>query len=357
MNQPDLGSPGTTSSQPSVSQDEIDAILLGIGSLAHAPLPVQEDVQPFDLQALPHLQPGLLPGLDVVNLRFARYLGSSLQAWLGRDAQVQPAQVQQLPFAAAVGSLPAGAHCATLQWSGHHLTGTRNRAQSTAVCLEALLVIEPALAFSAIDLALGGSAQIQAFPLAQARSPVAQRLLRQLADVVARAGGQAWAGLLGPQCKVGQIESASQPLHIATDAERMVVSHFQIKLGDQSGGMAFWYPWFTLEPLASALRNPSAGDFVHRSTSANAHWAARLATRLEDVHLPLVARWRSHSHSLAQLAQLNVGDFISLDGYPSLYAAGNGASGSGANAADTGLLSGLLRSAQGQTALQVERLL
>ena len=343
------------SQMDAVSQDEIDAILLGIGSLAPGTLPEQDDVQPFDVQALAHLQRGPLPGLDVVNLRFARYLRSGLQAWLGRDAQVQPAPVHQLPFAAMQASLPAGAHCTTLEWSGQLPSGAPSQTQGASMRLEALLVVEPALAFSTIDLALGGSAQIPAFHLAPAPSPVGQRLLCQLANVVAHAGGQAWAGMLGLQCKVEQVEPVSPPLHIATDAERMVASHFQIKLGDQVGGLAFWYPWLTLAPLAAALRNPSAGDFVHPATGANAHWAAQLATRLQEVRLPLVARWRGHSHSMAQAARLAVGDIISLDGHPGLYAAAEDASEFDTNAVHAALLGGSLRTAQGQTALQVER--
>ena len=344
---------GSTGGTQTVSQDEIDAILLGIGSLDSGPLPDQADAQTFDLQALPHVRRGPLPGLDVVNLRFARYLHSGLMAWLGREVHVLPAPVQQLPFIAALANLPTNKQCFTLQWSGELPVGTQNRQQSRSLRLEALLVVEPALAFSAIDLALGGSAQIQAFNLAQAPSPVGQRLLRQLAATAAQAGAQAWAGLLGQQCKVELVEPTGQPMHIATDNERVVASPIQIKLGDQAGGLTFFYPWFTLEPLAAALRNPSAGDFVNPLTKANANWAAQLVKRLNDVHLPLAARWQCQSTTLAQVAQLNVGDFISLDGTPVLHAQKDPVQD---GAGDEALLTGILRNVHGQTALQVERL-
>ena len=331
-----------------VSQDEIDAILLGIGSLANDDLPLQTQTQPFDWQQLEHFSRSKLPGLDVVNARFARYLRDSLQRWWGCDVQVQAQALRQVPYNVALSTLPATARCASLQLT----TALANLPPNlpfdsghSSPRLQAVLVVDAALAFTAVDLALGGSAQVQAFNLTQAASPASQRLVAHLMYVLGQASCSAWRGWLGAETRLEGTAPLSRPLHTATASERMFVSSFQIQVGDHSGLVEIWYAWSDLEPLATLLANATAGDFVQSGIAHNAGWPRRMAVRLQNVRLPLAARWTSRPFSLAQLAGLGLGDVISLQGQPDIVVPGQGAA----------LLNGNLIANHGQTALQVER--
>ncbi len=307
-----------------VSQDEMDALMQGLGA-ADAALDAAEstaqghrfdrtpqDVQPFDLARLPHLSTSSLPGLDAMHQRLARLLAGQLYETLGAEVQVAPGALGVRRYGDCALASADDAHASLV--SVARLPG------------QGLLLLDRALVHAWIDLLYGGGTfgppkprddKKSAFPKISA---IGHRAVSRLVQQVASAYAQVWQALeITPLARPARMAGLTAP-----DA-RVFVCPFHLTLGPlQVGlqaGFEVWLPHAMLEPLLPAWRQPVSDPPARR----NFDWQQRLAQSLQTVSVHLQARWRMPDTPLHRVAALRPGDVLSLKGMPQLDDVASGA--------------------------------
>ena len=310
--------PPSVSRRELVSQDEMDALMQGLGeadaALDAAPFGASgqrfdaADVQAFDPGRLPHLSPGQLPGLDAMHQRLARLLAGQLYETLGVDVQVQ-------------------AQTLALQRYGDCALASSDDAHASLVSVPALhgqgvLLLDSTLVHAWIDLLYGGGSfgppkprddKKSAFPRISA---IGHRAVSRLVQQLAASYAQVWQALeITPMARPARMAGVAAP-----DA-RVYVCPFHLTLGPLQAGFQVWLPHAMLEPLLPAWRQ-AVNDPPARH---NLDWQQRLARSLQRVSVQLQARWRLPDTPLHHVASLRPGDVISLKGLPQLDDAASGA--------------------------------
>ncbi len=300
-----------------VSQDEMDALMQGLGE-ADAALDAAQstaesayhgqrfdhthpDVQPFDLARLPHLSTSSLPGLDAMHQRLARLLAGQLYETLGAEVQVAPGALGLRRYGDCALASADDAHASLV--SVARLPG------------QGLLLLDSALVHAWIDLLYGGGTfgppkprddKKSAFPKISA---IGHRAVSRLVQQVASAYAQVWQALeITPLARPARMAGLTAP-----DA-RVFVCPFHLTLGSLQAGFEVWLPHAMLEPLLPTWRQPVSDPPARR----NLEWQQRLAQSLQTVSVHLQARWRLPDTPLHRVAALRPGDVLSLKGLPQL---------------------------------------
>ncbi len=279
-----------------LSPDEMDALLQGLGSLDSAAQGQAEpgEAQAFDLALLHRVVRGPWPVLDVVSARLARHLQASLFDWLERDIAVAAAIVSSQRYQDFVDTMPG--HSSGCLMSFKPLPG------------KVLALVEPALAFALVDVLHGGQARavggIEDRPLSALGRVALQPLLQMLAEGL----NQAWRGVYPLVAWREQAVHRVRHAHVATPQDRVCVASFELQVGDIFGGLHLCMPRATLDAMGPLLTARTPGDFVER----DARWPRLLAQELQAVEVDLKAQFASVAATLASVLALKAGDFIEL---------------------------------------------
>ena len=297
-----------------VSQDEMDALMQGLGA-ADAALDAAQamesgapgqrfdapGVHEFDFGRLPQLTLSSLPGLDAMHQRLARLLAGQLYETLSAEVQVTPGKLALRRYGDCALASADDAHASLVSVAG--LPG------------QGLLLLENTLVHAWIDLLYGGGTfgppkprddKKSAFPKISA---IGHRAVSRLVQHVASAYGQVWQAMdITPLARPARMAGLAAP-----DA-RVYVCPFHITLGPLQAGFELWLPHAMLEALLPPWRQPVADSPSQR----NLQWPQRLAQSLQHVSVQLQARWRLADTPLHRVATLRPGDVISLKGLPQL---------------------------------------
>ncbi len=127
-----------------LGQDEIDALMNGIdsGEVPTEAPPARGEARPHDFTRYGRIVRGRMPTLEMINDRFGRLLRGSLYNELRRAAVISVGSVQIAKFADYVRTL--------------HLPTSLNLVKFSPLRGTALIILDPTLVFSLIDIYFGG---------------------------------------------------------------------------------------------------------------------------------------------------------------------------------------------------------
>jgi flagellar motor switch protein FliM len=155
------------SAQDILGQDEIDALIEGAKPVAPAePAPAEGEARGYDFGRSARIVRGRMPALEMVNDRFARLFRTTLYNLLRRAAVVAPAALQFVKFGDYVNRLKLPTSLNLCQFAPLRGTG--------------LLVLDPNLVFSIVDIFFGGKgrqAQIEGREFSATENNVIRNLL------------------------------------------------------------------------------------------------------------------------------------------------------------------------------------
>ncbi len=182
-----------------LSQDEIDALLHGVGSGdvdtdADAGLPGGE-AQHYDFTSQDRIVRGRMPTLEMINERFARHFRISLFNMLRRSAEISVGGVQMLKFAEYVHSLfvPTSLNLVKVK----PLRGT------------ALFVVDPKLVFLVVDNFFGGDGRFHTKIEGREFTPTEVRVIQMVLQLAFRDLREAWSPVM--QVEFDYINSEVNP--------------------------------------------------------------------------------------------------------------------------------------------------
>lgn len=282
-----------------LSQDEIDALLHGVGSgdvetEADAG-PADGSAQSYDFTSQDRIVRGRLPTLEMINERFARHFRISLFNMLRRSAEISVGGVQMMKFAEYVHSLfvPTSLNLTRVQ----PLRGT------------ALFVIDPKLVFTVVDNFFGGDgrfhAKIEGREFTPTENRVIQMMLHQAYDDLC----EAWSPVMPVTFEYLNSEVNPQFANIVSPTEVIVVSSFHIELDGGGGDLHVTMPYSMVEPIREQLDTGLQSDRSERDD----RWTQSLQDEMKGAEVELSSTLLETSLTLRQVLELEPGDVISVD--------------------------------------------
>lgn len=282
-----------------LSQEEIDALLHGVGS---GDIDTESDAgladgeaQSYDFNSQDRIVRGRMPTLEMINERFARHFRISLFNMLRRTAEISVGGVQMLKFSEYVHSLfvPTSLNLVKV----NPLRGT------------GLFVFDPKLVFIVVDNYFGGDGRFPTKIEGREFTPTEQRVIHRILQQAFSDLHQAWKPVLPVEFEYLNSEVNPQFANIVSPTEVVVVSTFHIELEGGGGTLHVTLPYSMVEPIRDLL---DAGVQSDRS-EVDDRWRLAIREEMKGATVELSSMLTETTISLRELLRLKAGDVIPVD--------------------------------------------
>lgn len=279
-----------------LSQEEVDALLKGVsGEEAGAAPAADEGVRAYNIGKQERIVRGRMPTLEIINDRFARLLRVGLFNLMRRSPEISVSPVKMVKFSEFVRNLVVPTNLNVVQM--RPLRGS------------CLFVFDPSLVFAVVDTLFGGDGRFHTRVEGRDFTPTEQRIIQKMLAVVFEEMQKSWAPVHKVNFEYVRSEMHTQFANVATPSEIVVVTAFNVELGDASGVLHVCIPYSTIEPIRDVLYSPMQGD----SFEPDRRWVRMLSKQVQLAEVDLVAQFTRLPVRLQQLMRLRVGDMIDLE--------------------------------------------
>ncbi|MEZ5542620.1 MAG: flagellar motor switch protein FliM [Pseudomonadota bacterium] len=277
-----------------LSEEEVDALMEGVASgevAGAAPAPAGE-VQPYDLTDQDHIVRGQLPVLEKINTRFVKQLADGLEQMLQRSLEITEEGLQTVRTMDYIHSLglPVSLNFISIA----PLTG------------EALVVLDPALVFSIVDIYFGGTGKYRNQMIGREFTPTESRIIQLVLNQTLQDLAAAWDKVLPVEPRFVRAEADPQYSSLAGSREMLIISSFRVEFADCGGEFHIALPVSMIEPIRDLLDGG-----LRKSMSANyEQWLLALQQNLQDAEVEIFGRMAETVLSLRDVVDMRPGDII-----------------------------------------------
>jgi len=228
-----------------LTQEEIDALLAGLaeGKVDTTPeKPSEENVKPFNFKDYTISTRLKLPGFDVINDYLIRSLRMSFSTLLREMVELTALPTQLERFKDFLNKIPVPTSIHIFKpepLKGH-----------------GLLIIDAPLVFVFVERFLGGGEKKTIKVEGREFTPIEQRLIKRVVDVIFVECEKAWRNIYPIKIKYVRSEVNPQFARVMQPEETVVVSGFNVELEALSGKILFCYSLTTLQPIKDKLYSP-----------------------------------------------------------------------------------------------------
>lgn len=278
-----------------LSQAEIDALLAAVKDEPAVPgIEPKPSYAQFDLASRQQPKARRLPGLEQLSKRFAEHFRSSLLDVLGQDVDVSLLELQFSPYAEYLHSL--------------YIPSSMNLMRVEPLLGTAMMVFDARLVFRLVEIYFGGS-EAQGVPDGRDFSPSERRLIGKLLSRAHADFEEACKPVAALQCKPMGTELNPSLANIVGAADTVVVCRFQLDAEGGGGGeLHMCFPLAMLEPLRESLSQSE----LAQSRAPDPQWQGAMQRAVLDTPLPTRCVLADKAMTLGQVANLKVGDVLSL---------------------------------------------
>ncbi len=278
-----------------LSQDEIDALLHGVGEEESEGEEVQKGPRPYDLANQERIVRGRMPTLEMINERFARLFRVSMFNLLRRSAEISVGGIKTQKFSEYVHSLfvPTSLNLIRI----HPLRGT------------ALLVLEPKFVYTVVDNFFGGGGRFHAKIEGREFTPTEQRVIQIVLEDAFKDLKKAWAPVLEIDFEFLNSEVNPQFANIVSPSEIVVVTTFHVEMDGGNGDIHVTMPYSMLEPIRDILDTGMQSE----RTETDDRWLQTVRDELEAMDVCLSVDLTETELTLRELASLKPGDIIPIE--------------------------------------------
>jgi flagellar motor switch protein FliM len=280
-----------------LSQDEVDALLKGVTGEVEEEVGAEDatGVKPYNIAKQERIVRGRMPGLEMINERFARLLRIGLFNFIRRTAEISVGPVRVLKYSEFIRNLVVPTNLNLVHMKP--LRGT------------ALFIFDPNLVFLVVDNLFGGDGRFHMRVEGRDFTPTEQRIIQNMLNVVFEEMKKCWAPVHPVEFEYVRSEMNTQFANIATPSEVVVVTTFNIELGSGGGDFHVCMPYAMIEPIRDVLYSSMQGERM----DVDERWTRLLTKQLQVAEVNLVANLGEAPVNLGQILNMQVGDVISLD--------------------------------------------
>lgn len=280
-----------------LSQDEVDALLKGVGGDSDDDQPSNETgaVRDYNLATQERIVRGRMPTLEIINERFARLVRIELFNFLRRTVEVSVGPVRITKYSDFIRNLVVPTNLNLIHMNP--LRGT------------ALIVLDPTLVFLVVDNMFGGDGRFHTRVEGRDFTQTEQRIIQRILNIVFETYAKSWEPVYPIVFEYIRSEMNTQFANIATPNEVVVATTFNIELGPASGEMHFCFPYSMIEPLRDILSSPLQGEVLGVDT----RWVKLMTQQVQAAEIEIVADLAKTKMQLGDVLNMKVGDVIPIN--------------------------------------------
>jgi len=280
-----------------LSQDEVDALLKGVTGEPEEEVAGEDvaGVRPYNIAKQERIVRGRMPGLELINERFARLLRIGLFNFVRRTAEISVGPVRVMKYSEFIRNLVVPTNLNLVHMKP--LRGT------------ALFIFDPNLVFLVVDNLFGGDGRFHMRVEGRDFTPTEMRIIQNMLNVVFEEMQKCWHPIYPVEFEYVRSEMNTQFANIATPSEVVVVTTFNIELGSGGGDFHVCLPYAMIEPIRDLLYSSMQGERLE----VDERWTKLLTKQIQVAEVNLVANLGEAPVTLGQILNMQVGDVISLD--------------------------------------------
>ncbi len=176
----------------------------------------------------------------------------------------------------------------------------------------ALVIIDPKLSFSMIEIMLGASSDLESPILDRRLTTIELTILKTILTDACRDLNKAFSQLLELRTSLIKLENNARLVSIVEPEAEVIVATLLVKVGEYSGEIHLVFPYATLEPLRDLLR-----ELLNISTTSRGTWQDVLEEEIQEIPATLTAQSGIITLSVEQLLNTDIGDVLYLNYDPS----------------------------------------
>lgn len=282
-----------------LSQEEIDALLKGIEEgkveTASDTAAGESESAPYDFANQDRVIRGRMPTLEGINDFFARSLRNPLTLILRKSLEVTPLKLALMKYGEFTRTLPLP--CSIHLFRMNPLRGT------------GLLVLDPKLVFSFVDIFLGGTGRMNFRIEGRDFTPIESKLIMKVVNVVFSEMEKVWSSVHPISFQYLRSEFNSQFASIVSPTDLVLAIPFDVELEQVNGLITLCIPYSALEPIKTRLYSGFQADPLECDQS----WVRRFVEQLKTTQVEVVVELGKASVSAQKLLQLKEGDVLTLE--------------------------------------------
>ncbi len=172
----------------------------------------------------------------------------------------------------------------------------------------ALLIMDPAVAFAQVEIMLGGG-NVEQDPVIPARrmTTIELNILREAIAECCQEMNKAFAAVEQLDAQLQRVEVNPRLVTIVPADTEMMVALFKVKIGKSVGSLRLAIPLSSLDPIREKLKSELG------ATGSGSQWAGILAEDIMQMEVMIVAQLVSVNLTVREILDLRVGDVIDLD--------------------------------------------
>ncbi|MDO9151645.1 MAG: flagellar motor switch protein FliM [Methylotenera sp.] len=279
-----------------LSQDEVDALLKGVGGDQDDDKSASETegVRDYNLATQERIVRGRMPTLEIINERFARLVRIELFNFLRRTVEVSVGPVRITKYSDFIRNLVVPTNLNLVQMKP--LRGT------------ALMVFDPTLVFLVVDNMFGGDGRFHTRVEGRDFTQTEQRIIQRILHIVFETYAKSWEPVYPIEFEYLRSEMNTQFANIATPNEVVVVTTFNVELGPANGEIHFCMPYSMVEPIRDLLTSPLQGEVL----GADKRWVKLMTQQVQAAEIEIVTDLATTSMRLGEVLNMKVGDVIPI---------------------------------------------
>jgi len=277
-----------------LNQEEIDAMVEAArsGGRAEAAIAVSPRVEPWDLRRAGQIGREQLEAITLLHEGFARNLTHSLGAYLRVALNTTLVSAEHLAYRDFLQRIPETTYLASCRLD--------------PMGVEAALQLDLKVAFSFVDLLLGGEGK--GVEAAREITEIEEQILDSVARIVCRELGRAWQAL-ALTVEFGQRADSGAARRLMSPMEKTLCVSFEVTMPEVRGGLSLALPATVSNAL---LRKISAAGHPSRSPG-RADSCQRLMRRLLDCPFQVELGATGVRVGVGALAALAPGQLVPFD--------------------------------------------
>src|SRR5450830_80071 len=279
-----------------LSQDEVDALLKGVGGdqdEVHAEIDPSA-VRDYNLATQERIVRGRMPTLEIINERFARFLRIGLFNFMRQTVEISVGPVRVSKYSEFIRNLVVPTNLNLVQM--HPFRGT------------ALVVFDPSLVFAVVDNMFGGDGRFHTRVEGRDFTQTEQRIIQRVLAIVLENYEKSWEPVHAVKFEYLRSEMNTQFANIATPNEVVVAVTFSIEMGAANGEIHMCFPYSMIEPIRDILSSPLQGEVL----GVDKRWVRLMTQQIQIAEIQLVADLAKTEMTLSEILNMKVGDVIPL---------------------------------------------
>lgn len=281
-----------------LSQDEIDTLLSAIdgedsGKEADRIEAQEGDIRPYDFTRQ-HQKNMHLPGLELLNERFARRFRIGLLSLLHCAVEIKPTPLRPQTFTQFMNQLP--------------MPTCLNIVNVRPLYGSAMFVFDTQLVYALVDIYFGGSGRASIKTEGRDFTPTEIRVVRAILRQAFTDLSAVWDPISPLRFQYDRFEQNPRFATILGPDELVLESGFTLDVGGSNGAFRILFPLSMLEPVQKLLATTYQEATPEQANETSIHFSS-----LEGIDTEAVCEFGTLSLTVGQLLSLKPGAIIPLE--------------------------------------------